>query len=80
MHRSSRSYSEAVRESQKAFIIAALREMNGSAFTVSVPSSSRSSITGPLSHRSAGGTEHLPWLAADISPVGVQAVSAIKQG
>jgi alkyldihydroxyacetonephosphate synthase len=32
-----------------------------------------------LSHHHAVGTEHLPWLAADISPVGVQAVSAIKQ-
>jgi alkyldihydroxyacetonephosphate synthase len=33
-----------------------------------------------LSHHHAVGTEHLPWLAADISPVGVQAVSAIKHG
>jgi alkyldihydroxyacetonephosphate synthase len=33
-----------------------------------------------LSHHHAVGTEHLPWLAADISTVGVQAVSAIKQG
>lgn len=33
-----------------------------------------------LSHHHAVGTEHLPWLAADISPIGVQAVSAIKQG
>ncbi|MGC1789271.1 MAG: FAD-binding oxidoreductase [Terriglobales bacterium] len=33
-----------------------------------------------LSHHHAVGTEHLPWLAADISPVGVKAVSAIKQG
>src|SRR5208282_4497824 len=33
-----------------------------------------------LSHHHAVGTEHLPWLAADISPVGVQAVAAIKQG
>jgi alkyldihydroxyacetonephosphate synthase len=32
-----------------------------------------------LSHHHAVGTEHLPWLAADISPLGVQAVSAIKQ-
>jgi alkyldihydroxyacetonephosphate synthase len=31
-----------------------------------------------LSHHHAVGTEHLPWLAADISPVGVQAVAAIK--
>jgi len=33
-----------------------------------------------LSHHHAVGTEHLPWLAADISPVGVKAVSAIKKG
>jgi len=33
-----------------------------------------------LSHHHAVGTEHLPWLAADISPVGVRAVSAIKHG
>jgi alkyldihydroxyacetonephosphate synthase len=33
-----------------------------------------------LSHHHAVGTEHLPWLAADISPVGLRAVSAIKQG
>jgi alkyldihydroxyacetonephosphate synthase len=33
-----------------------------------------------LSHHHAVGTEHLPWLVADISTVGVQAVSAIKQG
>jgi alkyldihydroxyacetonephosphate synthase len=33
-----------------------------------------------LSHHHAVGTEHLPWLAADISQAGVQAVSAIKQG
>ncbi len=33
-----------------------------------------------LSHHHAVGTEHLPWLAADISPVGVRAVSAIKRG
>lgn len=32
-----------------------------------------------LSHHHAVGTEHLPWLAADISPIGVQAVSAIKR-
>jgi len=32
-----------------------------------------------LSHHHAVGTEHLPWLAADISPIGVQAISAIKQ-
>ena len=33
-----------------------------------------------LSHHHAVGTEHLPWLAADISPLGVQAVAALKQG
>jgi hypothetical protein len=33
-----------------------------------------------LSHHHAVGTEHLPWLAADISPLGVQAVGAIKRG
>jgi alkyldihydroxyacetonephosphate synthase len=33
-----------------------------------------------LSHHHAVGTEHLPWLSADISPVGVRAVSAVKQG
>jgi alkyldihydroxyacetonephosphate synthase len=33
-----------------------------------------------LSHHHAVGTEHLPWLAADISPMGVKAVAAIKQG
>jgi alkyldihydroxyacetonephosphate synthase len=33
-----------------------------------------------LSHHHGVGTEHLPWLAADISAVGVQAVSAIKKG
>lgn len=32
-----------------------------------------------LSHHHAVGTEHLPWLAADISPIGVQAISAIKR-
>ncbi len=31
-----------------------------------------------LSHHHAVGTEHLPWLAADISPLGVQTVTAIK--
>lgn len=35
---------------------------------------------GTLSHHHAVGTEHLPWLAADISPVGVRAVSALKLG
>jgi alkyldihydroxyacetonephosphate synthase len=33
-----------------------------------------------LSHHHAVGTEHLPWLSADISPVGVHAVSSIKRG
>jgi alkyldihydroxyacetonephosphate synthase len=32
-----------------------------------------------LSHHHAVGTEHLPWLAAEISPLGVRAVAAIKQ-
>jgi alkyldihydroxyacetonephosphate synthase len=31
-----------------------------------------------LSHHHAVGTEHLPWLADDISPVGVMAIAAIK--
>lgn len=33
-----------------------------------------------LSHHHGVGTEHLPWLAADISPLGVKAVAAIKHG
>jgi alkyldihydroxyacetonephosphate synthase len=33
-----------------------------------------------LSHHHAVGTEHLPWLTDDISPVGVMAVAAIKFG
>jgi alkyldihydroxyacetonephosphate synthase len=33
-----------------------------------------------LSHHHAVGTEHLPWLAADISPTGVRAISSVKQG
>jgi len=33
-----------------------------------------------LSHHHAVGTEHLPWLAADISSLGVRAVAAIKRG
>lgn len=33
-----------------------------------------------LSHHHAVGTEHLPWLAPDISPLGVEAVAAIKRG
>lgn len=32
-----------------------------------------------LSHHHAVGTEHLPWLAADISPIGINAVGAIKR-
>jgi alkyldihydroxyacetonephosphate synthase len=33
-----------------------------------------------LSHHHAVGTEHLPWLTDDISPMGVRAVAAIKDG
>jgi len=33
-----------------------------------------------LSHHHAVGTEHLPWLAADISPLGVKAIAALKRG
>ncbi len=33
-----------------------------------------------VSHHHGVGTEHLPWLAADISAVGVRAVAAIKRG
>ncbi|HTS10977.1 MAG TPA: FAD-binding oxidoreductase [Candidatus Limnocylindrales bacterium] len=33
-----------------------------------------------LSHHHAVGTEHLPWLTADISPLGIRAVAALKQG
>jgi len=33
-----------------------------------------------LSHHHAVGTEHLPWLEADISQLGVRAVAAIKRG
>jgi alkyldihydroxyacetonephosphate synthase len=33
-----------------------------------------------LSHHHAVGTEHLPWLTEDISPLGVVAVAAIKAG
>jgi alkyldihydroxyacetonephosphate synthase len=33
-----------------------------------------------LSHHHAVGTEHLPWLTDDISPVGVMAIAAIKAG
>jgi alkyldihydroxyacetonephosphate synthase len=35
---------------------------------------------GTLSHHHAVGTEHLPWLTADISPLGLKAVAAIKHG
>jgi len=33
-----------------------------------------------LSHHHAVGTEHLPWLADDISPLGVTAIAAVKAG
>lgn len=33
-----------------------------------------------VSHHHAVGTEHLPWLAADISPLGVAAIAALKRG
>jgi alkyldihydroxyacetonephosphate synthase len=33
-----------------------------------------------LSHHHAVGTEHLPWLASDISDVGLKAIAAIKRG
>ena len=33
-----------------------------------------------LSHHHGVGTEHLPWLTDDISPVGLMAVDAIKRG
>jgi len=33
-----------------------------------------------LSHHHAVGTEHLPWLTADISPLGIKAVATIKRG
>ncbi|MFY9979015.1 MAG: FAD-binding oxidoreductase [Candidatus Sulfotelmatobacter sp.] len=32
-----------------------------------------------LSHHHAVGTEHLPWLSTEISPIGVQAIAAIKR-
>jgi alkyldihydroxyacetonephosphate synthase len=32
-----------------------------------------------LSHHHAVGTEHLPWLTTEISPLGVQAIAAIKK-
>jgi alkyldihydroxyacetonephosphate synthase len=33
-----------------------------------------------LSHHHAVGTEHLPWLATEISPLGVEAIAALKRG
>jgi alkyldihydroxyacetonephosphate synthase len=33
-----------------------------------------------LSHHHAVGTEHLPWLTDDISPLGITAIAAIKAG
>jgi alkyldihydroxyacetonephosphate synthase len=33
-----------------------------------------------LSHHHAVGTEHLPWLTDDISPLGVKAIAAVKRG
>ena len=35
---------------------------------------------GTLSHHHAVGTEHLPWIEEDISPAGVKAVQALKDG
>ena len=35
---------------------------------------------GTLSHHHAVGTEHRPWLEEDISPTGVRAVQALKDG
>ena len=35
---------------------------------------------GTLSHHHAVGSEHLPWVEADISPTGVKAVRALKDG
>ena len=35
---------------------------------------------GTLSHHHAVGTEHLPWIEEDISPTGVKAVKALKDG
>ena len=35
---------------------------------------------GTVSHHHAVGTEHLPWIEADLSPAGVKAVRALKDG
>ena len=35
---------------------------------------------GTVSHHPAVGTEHLPWIEADLSPTGLKAVRAIKDG
>ena len=35
---------------------------------------------GTVSHHHAVGTEHLPWIEADLSPTGVKAVRALKDG
>ena len=35
---------------------------------------------GTLSHHHAVGTEHLPWIEQDISPTGLKAVKALKDG
>jgi alkyldihydroxyacetonephosphate synthase len=35
---------------------------------------------GTVSHHHAIGTEHLPWIEADLSPTGVKAVRALKDG
>ena len=35
---------------------------------------------GTLSHHHAVGTEHLPWVEEDISPTGIRAVQALKDG
>jgi alkyldihydroxyacetonephosphate synthase len=35
---------------------------------------------GTVSHHHAVGTEHLPWIEADLSPTGLKAVRAIKDG
>jgi len=35
---------------------------------------------GTVSHHHAVGTEHLPWIEADLSPTGVKAVQALKDG
>ena len=35
---------------------------------------------GTLSHHHAVGTEHLPWVEEDVSPTGLKAVQAVKEG